>query len=1201
MAEDFVHLHTHSHSSAFDGLGSEREFISRAVEMGQSAIAFTEHGSVRGLYEATVAAKEAGLKLIPGCEFYMAEDATRRGLTAEEKADLHARFLDPLEYREHAKALESRLRVRDHVTVWALNDEGVRSLCRLSSWSWTKGYYYKPRIDLTRLLEHREGLAVSSGCMSGIVASPLRHREVELAVSRAEILAEAFGDRFYIEVMPHVVDEPQLAPMLLNLADRVGARVLATQDAHYPRQEDSVAHDVFLCIQTQDRMDNPERKFQFSTRDFWLRSREEMRSAYRVNYPMVSDRRVEAMLDETVAFSERCSGGLDLAPTGKYLVAPTLPPDFRTYDEWLVHLCRQGLRDRFPGMEVLPEVYRDRLLHELRTIRDLNFAPYHIAVWDIRRWSREQGIACGPGRGSAAGSLVCYLLRITDLDPIVHGLMFERYLAPGRKGLPDVDMDFEATRREEAIDYVRQQYGEDRVARISTRMTLGGKGVLQDLARVYGIPPSDVLPVSSQIISANTEEDSEGGNLGDVLEGTEAGRAFTAKYPDVVAVARRLEGTVRGVGQHAAGVVISSVPLADVVPVESTTRSEDGERVAMVAFDQHGAENTGLVKVDFLGLKAMSMMAKVVELTGVKTEEIPLEDPEVLQAFTDHRFVGIFQFDSPAAHRTCHGFTFKRFGDIAAMTALDRPGPARTGLVKQYVDRSLRPESVPSVHPIYDEVFKETYGVPVYQEQVIRLVRDLCGYTPERADEFRKKVAKKIGLNDERAPFLEGAEESGMFPEDAERLFDRLVGFAEYAFNKSHSYSYAVIAHWQMWFKVHHPVEFFTALLATETDSEKQLRIAGEARRCGIQVLPPDVCHSGDRFEMVSTPEGPAIVGSVADLKGIGPDTAREIAARRPFKDLLDFYRKTAGEKEKPVRLTAGHFEILAKATALRSLCPASRPLVVNARVVWEALKSGILPEFDLGGIREFSAEERAEVAGEVYPMFRDLKGVTVFDAVEKRLREASSRVSVYPSGIDLNKVGGGMVLGRLAKVKLFPEEGGGRSGRVLLVGPDGGEIVLRVDAEVLDKCGSALSKTGIILAGLYYVGGQQRVSSDGLWRVDSLLAGESPSPVTEFLLHPVKTHPRDPAAGLRKAQEDESFTVEGMVVRVQQRRDKSGGRMLVVSLLGSAGYVRFFVWASRVGKDLSLLTPGTVVNVQLQGLRGGDAACLGRREVRKV
>lgn len=1182
--DDFCSLHTHTHASAFDGLGREEEFFARAAEIGQRHLAITDHGSIRGLYQAHQAAVKAGVHLVPGCELYLADDADRKGLTAEEKGDLHRKYPAADEYKVAAKVADSKLRDRDHVTVWALNDEGLRNLIKLTSWSWTRGYYYKPRVDMQRLIEYGAGLAVSSGCPAGIVAKPLRDNNVEVAIDRAEVLAQHFGDRFYVEIMPHVIPGADRVPgQLVRIADRFGAQVIATQDAHYPYPEDSVAQEVLLCIHTRDKMSNPDR-FKFDTRDYWLRTRGEMKQAFSANLPDLPGHVIDRALDTTVAMAERCTAQVQLAKVGKYLAAPAIPDQYGGYDEWLYDLCGKGCVARLgvQGVRGLSDTYRRRLIHELRTIQEFNFAAYFAMVWELRNWSRDQGIACGPGRGSAAGSLVSYLLGITDLDPIKHGLMFERFLAPGRAdSLPDIDLDFESLRRDEVVQHLRDQYGEDHVGFISTQNTLGGKRALRDLARVYGIPESEVAPVVQLLV----EGDGEDADLLTALNGTAPGRAFGDQYPDVVRVADRLNGQLRDVGMHASGVVVSSVPIVDVAPLETRAR-KGGSRVPAVAYDMHGTEAVGLVKVDVLGLRMLDFLKRAAALAGVGIENmirvVDLEDPQVLQAFTDGRFGGIFQFDSSSAKRVCRGMVFRSFNDISAMTALNRPGPMSTGMVAQFVLRAVDPDQIESVHQIYDRICASTYGILVYQEQVVQLARDLAGFSPVDADKMRKGISKKTGVEVWEDPFIAGAEERGMDREAAAKLFKDIVGFGGYAFNFSHSACYGALACWSMWLKVHHPEAFYAAFLATEPDEHVQMRMAGEARRVGIPVLPPEVNTSGDGFTLADG----VIVASVADLKGVGKATATAIAAGRPYADLLDFYKRTAGSK---IKVTSKTFEILAKAGALRALYPHTRFMVANAKAVWDGLKVGVVPgPVDPVLVPDYTHEEGLAVASEVCPMYVDDRGRSALDAAADRLRTRCAREVQMVGQVDPEVEGHAVIVGQVAKHKLWPTDDGKQVLRVAIADSDGSEAGVRVDPDVLDRTEAGLLTTnGTMVIAVVRVGRTGRMDLEACW---SLIAVDDPDPLLAQVIQPDRTSPKDPSRAADRADADATFGVEGVLLRVQRRIDRKGNNMLVCTLMGAAGFLRFYVFDSRIHgqTDVRLLEVGARVDVRLEKIKPG-------------
>lgn len=1206
MSDDFVHLHTHTHNSAFDGLGKPDEFCAKAAEMGQPAIALTEHGTLRGLYEASKAAASAGVKLIPGAELYLADNASLKGLSDEEKAELRARAArEGADEKELLRSAERNRRERDHVTVWAMTDEGLRNLYRLTAWSWGPGYYYKPRVDIDLLCAHSAGLAVSSGCPNGVVAKLLRSPTgAAEALARARRLAEAFGDRFVVEVMPHIPPEDgphghALAGKLLRLSDAFGCTLVATQDAHYPHAHDAAAQEALLCIHTRSKMDAPDR-FVFDERDYWLKTRPELEAAFAAKLPLMAKAQVKKAMDGTVAFAERCTAQVAHPKAGTYLVAPPLPEGTASYDAWLMRLCADGALERF-GVSArdLGAEYLGRLRHELRTIRDLGFARYFVAVWEVRAWSRSVGIMCGPGRGSGAGSLVCYLLRITDLDPLQHGLIFERFLAPGRVDLPDIDLDFESVRRQEVIDHLRDLYGEPNVAQISTHNVLGGKRAVRDLSRIFNVPEREAAAVASLVSDATEEELRHEDTLARVLRDTDVGRQFAERYPDLAAVANRLEGQLRDVGLHAAGVVMSPVPLADIVPLETRDRSkrtgdedeigaERKGRVTAVAYDMKGAEASGLVKLDVLGLTTLSMLRTALDLAGRHADEIDLQDAGALQGFTDGRYGGIFQYDTPSSRRLCRGYTFSRFSDVAVMTALNRPGPARSGLAREFMQRAADPSRVRSIHPVYDLATADTLGVPVYQEQVVALARGF-GYTAEEADIFRKKIAKKLGLSDEEEKFVAGASAAGMDPAAAQKLFESLIGFAAYAFNKAHAYCYGALALWSMWLKVYYPAEFFAAALQFKDKPEVQMRLAAEARRCGIPVRPPDVNVPGDGFQIRRVEDGTSeIVGAVSDLKGVGEKAAQVIARAAPFAGLSDFYARTAGAGGRAV--TSKTFDVLSRAGALRSVFPHSKFLAVNSREVWERLRKGWEPVPN-EAIPDYEDEEAAEVIGGVWPLYVSLAGRSAFDSVLERARAFVARDLLVPGDAALGDPGPSVVIGLVASSKLFPTEDGGRVGRVTICSADGEEIALRADSDVLDTSAGALASVGRPVIAVVWTSDRGSMSLERAWPAQAVLDGSDPS--AAWLVAPSRTKPRDLWAALCRAHEDQTFAASGEVLRVRRHKDKSGGKMITAGLLSETGYGRFFVFASRAGKpDLGAFAPGARVLARLRKL-SDSAACL--------
>lgn len=1211
MKDWFAQLHTHTHTSTFDGFGLETQFAQRVADLGQPALGITEHGTMRGLVDAQKACDDAGVKLIQGIEAYLCDDIALRGLTKAEKKEIkevnRGFGVSEDEIKAILKAHEAARRDRDHITMWAMNDTGLENLYRLSSIAWTDGFYYKPRLDVRTIATHSEGIIATTGCPGGVISKPLRAANWDVVLERFERLLSVFGDRFYVEVMPHIMEDcPELQQLLVELAGSYDVPVIATQDAHYPTEDDAPAQEVLVCIQTRETIDDPDR---FSARafaepDFYLRTREEMADAFRwdeLQLRIPGDVLGDA-LDNTVALAERCGARFVSVPPGTHLVAPEVPEEHPDYDAWLFQLCLDGWERRFGHLEGVvwarENEYIVRVGKELDTIKEHGFASYFIMVWDVIRYCRENGIRVGPGRGSAAGSLVSYLLGITSLDPIEHDLSFERFIAPGRKDLPDIDTDIQNDRRQEVIQYLRDKYGEDRVAGISTSIAMRGKRCFRDAGRVFGVPIPDVERVTAVITEALSEEAKDDNTVAAALELTEVGRKFAETYPDAAEAARHLEGNLRDVGAHAAGVVVGPCPLVELVPLESRKDPAGPGRIPVVAFDMDGVEKTGLVKGDWLGLKTMRVQAIAAGIIGMdpnELDDIPLDDPEVLRAFTDTNFGGVFQFDSPSARRLCRPFTFERFGDIPAMTALNRPGPMKTGLAQAYLERAADPSKTPAVHPVYDRITEETYGVLIYQEQVMYLAEWLAGYTKAEAFAFLKKVAKKKGISDDEDMFVAGAVANGMDELGAIKLFKSIVGFGSYAFNKSHATAYGLVSYQLMWLKVHHPGAFYAATLEVRDDVEDLLRVSAESARAGIPVRAPDVNESRLRFTLAA--DGDSILGSVAEIKGVGAATAAKIAAGRPYSSLADFYARTRGN---PGAANLRTFRALAQATALRSLVPNTRLLHENAEAIWKALQKGFEVVLDAEAVDDYEKDDLIATASRAYRLFTDEDGRGEFDAIYDRVVEDCERELLTPAEVPTEGPDYGFVFGRLNDSKLYAESAGTSNARLSLLSPDGIEIVARADQDVLSACGKAIDSKGEMVLALLYVRTTARGTSysvERVWLADAL-ADAGPGDLLTAVANPARTKPKDPLGVFSRASLEKTFRVKGMVLRVRDHKDRNGAWMKTVGLLGQASYLRFFVFSSRCRNgDVSILKPGRMVSVTLKKI-SGDAACLTGRAI---
>lgn len=805
MSDDLVHLHTHSDHSKLDGCGRVKDYVSVAAERGNPAIGFSEHGTMRGIHELTKVAGEAGIKPIYGIEFYTCEDMARRGLTDDEKADA-VNERGSLKKREALRAAEERVGIRKrwHLTVWAKTQEGLRNLYKLSSMAWLDGYYYRPRIDLDALEAYGDGLTVATGCLGSPINNRVMNGQILEAEGVADRLFERFRENLWLEIMPHDMDDQRTANRFaLGLRDRYGGevRLLATQDAHYVEAGAWEHHEVLLCIGTRGRMADPGR-FKFpGPPDYYFKDRAAMEESFSRSHGFMSAELVKEALDSTMEIGESASAAITL-DRFKCLLPPVDMPAKYNGDEfgYLYDLCKLGWKWReigdraarraavlgVPKAQVVSE-YAKRLARELATLRDRKIAPYFLLVRDLYEFARRKEIACGPGRGSSAGSFVAYLLGITAVDPIEHGLMFERFISPARVDMPDIDMDFEDVRRDEILEYVRDKYGHDQVSQISTMGQLSARQCIDDVARVYDLPYTERKRLTSEVGAGETIEVA--------LDRSPVLKRLAASHPYIMDHALALEGMNKTPGIHAAGVVTSPVPLVEVAPLE--TREHNKRRVVVTSLDMHGVADFGLLKLDILGLRTMTVIRmaceRIEQVSGevIDMEKLPLDDAETLQAFADQDYVGVFQFDSVSAAKVSRGAKFENFNEIAIYNALNRPGTTRSGLAEEYAGRRDDPESYDdaSYHKWTKHITGETLGVILYQEQVIRVLTDVAGYDAGEADELRRKIGKSLGADEirkEAGKFVDGALRAhpDMPQEAAEELMEDITQFGAYGFNR---------------------------------------------------------------------------------------------------------------------------------------------------------------------------------------------------------------------------------------------------------------------------------------------------------------------------------------------------------------------------------------------------------------------------------
>ncbi|MBE3589897.1 MAG: DNA polymerase III subunit alpha [Firmicutes bacterium] len=848
----FVHLHLHTEYSLLDGAIRPRELAARVRELGQPAVAISDHGVLYGVVEFYKACKEAGVRPIIGLEAY----------------------LTPGDHRDRDRGPGSLY----HILLIAENEEGYRNLMRLSSASFVDGFYYKPRIDKALLARHSEGLIATTACLGGEVPSLLLANRVDEARRALEEYVAIFGrDRLYVELQNQGLQEQRrVNPLLRELAQEYGLKVVACNDAHYLRREDALAHDVLLCIQTGKSLDDPDR-LRFPNQEFYVKSGDEMAEAF-ADCP-------EA-LDATLEIAERCR--VELRFGRLHLPAFDRPPGFESDAAYLRALCEERLPRRYPDLDADPErreAVRRRLEYELDVIEHMGYPSYFLIVADFVDYARSQGIAVGPGRGSAAGSIVAYVLGITDMDPLEYSLLFERFLNPDRVTMPDIDIDFDYERRDEVIRYVQRKYGEDRVAQIITFGTMAARAAIRDVGRVLGWPYARVDAVAKLVPQAldMTLERA-------LAESPELARLYQ-EDPEVrqlLELAARIEGMPRHASVHAAGVVIGSQPLAELVPL---ARVSDGTVVTQ--YTMGPLEDLGLLKMDFLGLRTLTVIERTVELArrqghDLDIDRIPLDDAATFALLGRGETEGVFQMESPGMREMLKEMQPSSLEDLIAAVALFRPGPMEH--IPEFI-RNKRAGRVDAPHPKLEPILKSTYGILVYQEQIIQIAATMAGFTLAKADVLRRGVSKKKKeiIDELRAEFVEGCVRQGHSRELGERLYDLIERFANYGFNRAHAAPYALLAYRTAYLKAHHPAAFMAATLTSVAgNSDKVGQYIAECRRLGLEVLPPDVNESEADFTV--TPRG--IRFGLAAVKNVGRAAVDAIVAARaegPFRSLFDF------------------------------------------------------------------------------------------------------------------------------------------------------------------------------------------------------------------------------------------------------------------------------------------------------------------------
>jgi DNA polymerase-3 subunit alpha len=875
---NFVHLHLHSEYSLLDGACRIDDLVDELERLEMPACAITDHGNMYGIIKFYKKAKAKGIKPIIGCEIYVSPgDMTEKNPQEE----------------------------NHHLVLLAMDNTGYKNLTRIVSIAYLNGFYYKPRADKSLLEKYNEGIIALSSCIQGEISKLILKGDINGAKSVIDWYRNVFKDRFYLELQDHgMEEEARVNEVMKRLAGEMNVPLVVTNDVHYLRKEDALYHDILLGVQTNKKMDDPD-KMRFPTNEFYFKTREEIEGLFRD---------VPEAIENTLEIADRCNLELTF---GKYHIPDYPIPEGETVVSYFRKLVEEGFRKRYgdnPSKEA-----RERLEKELSVIEMMGFPGYFLIVWDVVHFAKTHNIMVGPGRGSAAGSMVSYCLGITDVEPLGMGLLFERFLNPERISMPDIDIDFADEKRQEIIRYVTEKYGSDKVCQIITFGTMAARAAVRDVGRVLNIPYSDVdrlaklIPFGSSISEA-LESSAE---LREIYEYEEWAR-------NILNFAKMLEGMPRHASTHAAGVVISKFPLMDLVPLQ---RGPEGD--VMTQFEMGDLEELGLLKMDFLGLRTLTLLENTIKIikdtTGedIQLNKIPMDDRETYKLLQEGETVGVFQLESSGMRNLLRDMKPESFEDISSVLALYRPGPLGSGMVSDFVRRKRGEEPIEYPHPILEPILRDTYGVIVYQEQVMQIANVMAGFTLGEADLLRRAMGKKLPevLAQQRSRFLTGALERGISEEVANRVFDLMEYFAGYGFNKSHTVAYGLLAYQSAYLKAHYPLAYMTALLmSVEGNTAKIARYVQEARRMGIRILPPDINESNVHF----TPVGNSIRFGLAAIKNVGEGAVEAILEVRQkggkFRSLEDFLNridtKRINKKVIESLIKAGAFDSLGRSRA---------------------------------------------------------------------------------------------------------------------------------------------------------------------------------------------------------------------------------------------------------------------------------------------
>ncbi len=948
MPDQFIHLHNHSHYSLLDAISTIDGIVDAAVEHNMPAVALTDHGVMYGAMEFYKKCKKKNIKPIIGCEVYVAQSGSRH---EKGKKDVVSSNNDE-KSTENSDGLSATNINYAHLVLLAKNEEGYRNLIKLVSIGHTEGFYYKPRIDLDVLQQYNKGLVALSACAGGVISCYITRGDIDMARTMVGKYKEIFGDDFYLEIQDHLtIDaEKKVLEWMPKFAKEFGLKLIATNDCHYIKPDHDIAHNIYLHISAKSSkpvesyMITAKEHLRYGTDQVYFKSSEEMCKLFK-DYP-------EAIAS-TLEVAEKCNLELDLSKNHMPNFEIPKGDNSKSLDEYLEKMSLEGLKKRIPdaGKEA-----KERLNYELSVIEKMKFAGYFLIVQDFIHAAKQRGILVGPGRGSAAGSLVCYALGITDVNPLEYNLLFERFLNPDRISMPDIDVDFQDDRRDEMIQYAKEKYGENAVAQIITFNKLAPRGVLKDVGRVLNFPFNEINDLTKHIPIVFGKVTPLRKCVDDVEDFKNYFKKAPAEFKEdrkrLLEYSQVLENLNKNSSIHASGVVIAPSDVIDYVPLSKVTGEED---VFCTQYDMNQLEDAGLIKMDFLGLKELKVIKRTLDLvnerynTDLSVEKIPLDDEKTYELFGSGSTIGIFQFSKSKMREYLSKLKPKNINDLAAMNALYRPGPMK--LIPDFIDKRFGKKEVTYLHPLMENSLKETYGIIVFQEQVMQIAREVAGFTMAQADNMRKAMGKKIKemMAQIKTEFVKGAENNGVPKKTANNIFALIQDFADYGFNKSHGVAYSILAFYTAYLKTHYPVEFLAVSMACRKDSETELQeLAFECKKMNVELKSPSINSGAVDFAVKYSEEkgklGEIIYGLSA-IKNVGEKAVQNIVEEREengkYKSFLDFLKRV------DLRLVNRKtLEGLIFAGAFDEIEPVRRKLFLNMeRCVSYAQRYKTLPE----------------------------------------------------------------------------------------------------------------------------------------------------------------------------------------------------------------------------------------------------------------